>query len=337
MFAALPVWAGSIRVATYNTELSRDGPGLLLRDIRRGDSQALAVAQVIAAAHPDILLLQNIDYDRRLATAKALSALIADAGHVFPHMLAFAPNAGLPTGYDLNADGRRWGPADAQGFGRFAGQGGMLLLSRYPFEETEDYSPLLWRDMAWTDPAAITQAWGDVAGLRLAAVGAWRVRVRTGAGPLTVLAFHAAPPVFDGPEDRNGLRNQDQLLFWAHKIAQMAGPLVLLGDANNDPAKGDGRKAAIRALLTHPRLTDPLPDRPTVDWQDLGLGWMRVDYALPSRDLAVTGAGVADTPRAEQASRHRLVWVDLMLGANAQPPPPMPALVGLGESRATVH
>ncbi|MFV2038080.1 MAG: endonuclease/exonuclease/phosphatase family protein, partial [Paracoccaceae bacterium] len=54
----------SIRIATLNSGLSRDGPGLLLRDIVRGeDPQILASVGMIAASRPDVLLLTRFDYD----------------------------------------------------------------------------------------------------------------------------------------------------------------------------------------------------------------------------------------------------------------------------------
>ena len=34
---------------------------------------------------------------------------------------------------------------------------------------------------------------------------------------------------------------------------------VLLGDANLDPARDEGRAEALRALLAHPRVQDPVP------------------------------------------------------------------------------
>ncbi|MEC9313216.1 MAG: endonuclease/exonuclease/phosphatase family protein, partial [Pseudomonadota bacterium] len=47
----LPAQADTVRIATFNTELSRKGPGLLLRDIERGeDPQIAAVIDVILAA-----------------------------------------------------------------------------------------------------------------------------------------------------------------------------------------------------------------------------------------------------------------------------------------------
>ena len=54
---AAPAGAGTLRVATWSPDLTRDGPGLLLRDIRSGkDDQIAAAVQVIAAADADVLL-----------------------------------------------------------------------------------------------------------------------------------------------------------------------------------------------------------------------------------------------------------------------------------------
>jgi endonuclease/exonuclease/phosphatase family metal-dependent hydrolase len=129
---------------------------------------------------------------------------------------------------------------------------------------------------------------------------------------VTVLTYHATPPVFDGPEDRNGKRNHDETAFWTHYLngafgAVPAGRLVLLGDANLDPDRGDGLSAAMADLLRHPMLQDPLPDQPTVNWPQTGP--MRVDYVLPSADWTVIEAQVM--PQAPLASRHSLVWVAL--------------------------
>jgi endonuclease/exonuclease/phosphatase family metal-dependent hydrolase len=290
--------------------LSRDGPGLLLRDILRGDPQLQAIARVIARAAPDVLLLQDVDYDHALEAAKALQTRIADQGHAFSHVFAFAPNTGVPTGFDLNQDRRKHGPEDAHGYGQFAGQGGLLLMSRFAISEATDLSGQVWSDLV--DPEPIQAVWGPGASvLRLASVGHWVLKVNAPELPLTVVGFHATPPVFDGPEDRNGLRNAHQLNAITDGISSLPGPFVLLGDANNDPQKGEGRKPAINALLGHSRIQDPLRREPTVDWRKLGLGWMRVDYVLPSRDLKVIAAGVEMSAPAAKASRHRLVWVDV--------------------------
>ncbi len=71
--------AGTLRIATFNTELSRDGPGLLLRDIERGsDPQIAAVVEVISAAQPDVLALQGIDWDYEGRSLAALAGLLAE-------------------------------------------------------------------------------------------------------------------------------------------------------------------------------------------------------------------------------------------------------------------
>ena len=49
---------------------------------------------------------------------------------------------------------------------------------------------------------------------RLSSTGHWVVPVSIKDTLFTVLTFQAGPPVFDGPEDRNGLRNRDEIRFW---------------------------------------------------------------------------------------------------------------------------
>ncbi|WP_170334581.1 endonuclease/exonuclease/phosphatase family protein [Ruegeria arenilitoris] len=330
----VPVMAQAqvVRVASFNTELSRDGPGLLLRDIRRGDAQVQAVVDVLVAARPDIVTLQSIDWDLNAEALTALTDLLYAQGLNYPYHFAAQPNAGLETSLDLNGDGLTHGPADAQGWGRFTGQGGLAVLSRYPIqlEGVQDFTNLLWRDLPGaqlpvTDdgPFPSEEAYNIQ---RLSAVAHWIVPVDTPIGVLDLMTFHAAPPVFDGPEDRNGLRNRDEIRLWSSVLEgeigrRPDGPFVIAGDANLDPERGEGRREAIRALLSDPRLQDPRPTDvsgalTTVEWK--AVGEMRVDYVLPSADLQVTGSGVfwpaPDTPlrtTAEQASRHRLVWVDV--------------------------
>ena len=55
---------GTIRVATYNTSLFRDRDGQLIRDLETGDNeQARKIAEVIQRVRPDILLVNEFDYD----------------------------------------------------------------------------------------------------------------------------------------------------------------------------------------------------------------------------------------------------------------------------------
>lgn len=335
--------AENIRIATYNTDLARKGPGVLLRDILRGeDDQIKAVLAVISQMHPDILGLQDFDYDHDGHALTAFrDALVSSGGPEYPYLFAYQPNSGMATGLDMDANGRLGEARDAQGYGRFSGQGGMAMLSRYPFvlNDARDFSAYIWRDL----PGALLPM---VNGLpfpskqaqaiqRLSSVGHWDVPVRLPNGTvLHLLPFHATTPVYDGDEDANGRRNHDEVLFWARLLdnslpfAPPDGPVVVLGDANLDPFHGDGRQSAIRTLLAHPALQDPAPTSAgaaalgdatdTVDWDDPKPGNLRVDYILPSAALTVTGAGVfwpkeGAAQVAVTASRHRLVWVDLEL------------------------
>jgi hypothetical protein len=347
--APAAAWAERLRIATYSVDLERDGPGLLLRDILSGrDDQVAAVVAVIAAVAPDALLLTGIDHDHGLAALGALADRLAAAGHPMPHRHAPPGNRGLPSGHDLDGDGRAGGADDALAWGRFRGAGGMALLSRLPLDPAaaRDFTGLAWRDLPGRQ---MLPADDPVAGLRrLSTSGHWEVPVRLpGGGTLRLLAFHASPPVFGPPGGVNARRNHDEVALWLRLLDGALAPppeggFVILGRTNLDPADGDGQRAAIAALLAHPRLSDPRPRSAgavaaaaaqgganarhtgdpgldTADFPDArGPGNLRVDVVLPSADLRVRGSGVhwpaPDDPAAavaEAASRGRLVWVDI--------------------------
>ncbi|MEZ5798511.1 MAG: endonuclease/exonuclease/phosphatase family protein [Paracoccaceae bacterium] len=335
----LPAAAETLRIATWNSDLSRDGPGLLAKAILDGDPQVAAAVQVIAALDADVLLLTSVDYDRDLAALALLADRLAALGRPYPHRFALRPNTGMATGLDLDADGRLAEPEDAQGWGRFAGQAGMAILSRLPLDAAgaRDFSGFLWADLPGTlMPPGTAPAVAAVQ--RLSTTGHWDVPILTASGPLHLLAFHATPPVFDGPEDRNGRRNHDEAAFWTQMLdgalspAPPPAPFVLLGDANLDPADGDGLTDGIARLLAHPALQDPEPRSqhgrhdpgqtgdPALDTALYDFGGLRVDYVLPSAGLTVTAAGVLwpgeGDPMAATfatASRHYPVWVDITL------------------------
>ena len=87
--------------------MERAGPGLLLRDLRRGDdAQIAAILHVLAQTQPDILVLQGVDYDLDLLALSALRDRISDGGGPrYEHLFARVPNAGLATGLDMDGDG----------------------------------------------------------------------------------------------------------------------------------------------------------------------------------------------------------------------------------------
>jgi hypothetical protein len=345
--ATLPAIAEPLRIATYAAPLARDGPGLLLRDIVAGRDQAIAaIARVIASADPDILLLTDFDHDAGLVALNAFADLLAEQGHFYPVRYALPTNAGLPTSLDMDGNGRLGEARDAMGYGAFRGNGGMALLSRVPIDEAAvtDFSAFLWRDLPGRQTPEIggrpfpSQEAQSIQ--RLASAGFWIVPMRPeNAPPFSLLASAATTPAFDGPEDRNGLRNRDEIRFWSLYLDGASGPspetFVLAAKLNADPDDGDGDHAAIRALLANPRLQDPLPASiggalaanpghlgdPALDtaaWPDSPQGNLRVSYVLPSANWSVEGAGVFWPATGDLlgsdgqlAGPHRLVWVDV--------------------------
>lgn len=331
-------WAEPLRVATYNAELTRAGPGLMIRDILGNkDQQISAVVEVIAALDADILLLTGIDYDLGQVGITALADRLSLAGVSYPHRLALRPNSGIPSGFDLDANGRLGEARDALAFGRFAGAAGMAVLSRYPIEmqNMRDFTGLLWQDLPGALlPPDLTQQMRAIQPLSTS--GHYEIPIRINGMTLRLLAFYATPPVFDGPEDRNGRRNHDETALWLRLLdgtlamPPPAAPFVILGQTNLDPVDGEGRPAALRAVLAHPAVQDPEPrgdhgrvepgGDPALDTALYDkIGGLRVEVVLPSADLKVAKSGVmwpsvADPLAATlaTASRHRPVWVDIL-------------------------
>lgn len=341
-----------LRIATYNPDLSRKGPGLLLRDILSGtDPQIAAVVATLTDLNADVLVLTAFDFDHDLVALSALAKALAKAGAPYPYRFSKRPNSGMPTGQDMDGDGRLGGAADAQGFGDFSGKGGLAVLSRLPIDEDafRDFSGFLWQDLPGNlieDSISATASNLQ----RLSYTAHWDLPVvLPDATRLHLLIWHATPPVFDGPKDRNGRRNYDESAFW---LALLDGrlpmpppsdPFILLGDANLDPIDGDGRNGAIAALLSDPRLQDPAPKGthnrtepphkgdPALDTALYDFGGLRLDFVLPSSKLRVLGAGVIwphpSAPNADtlaRASRHRPVWVDIALPWSLPKTVPLP-------------
>ena len=340
-----PALAATVRVATFNTSLYSERAGGLVERLRNDDPAARKIAAVIQHQRPDILLLNEFDYDadgtaadlfqqRYLAVPQYGQAEIS-----YPYRYVAPVNTGVPSGFDLDGDGRHDGPGDAWGFGRHPGQYGMLVLSRFPIEQSavRTFRDVLWRDMPgalapqhpggspWYPPAA----WEL---FPLSSKSHWDVPVRTPLGRVHLLAAHPTPPVFDGPEDRNGRRNADEIRFWRDYISTQNADwivddggrrgglaaearFVIVGDLNADPADGGGRREAIIELLEHPRIlrmaTPQSVGAEAAAWADGGAntghrgahrhdtaafgpqsGNLRVDYVLPSTGFRATASGV---------------------------------------------
>ena len=285
-----------LRVATYNTSLYDGASGGLIRRLQNGDTKARKIAAVLQRVRPDLVLLNEFDFDadHRAADVFQRNYLeVAQAGggdalH-YPYRYLAPVNTGVPSGLDLDRNGvaggeGRAGGNDAWGYGLHPGQYGMLVLSRHPIDSAQvrTFQLLKWSALpnarqsrdpatgaAWYPPAIWSQ-------LRLSSKSHWDVPVRTPLGTVHLLASHPTPPVFDGPEDRNGVRNFDEIRLWAEYLSPDAlapatsawlcddqgrcgglaaqARFVIAGDLNADPADGDGAPAAIHQLLSHPRV-----------------------------------------------------------------------------------
>ena len=348
--ASTPI--ATLRVATYNASLYDEDAGGLVARLQLGNAQARKIAAVLQKVRPDIVLLNEFDYDAAQRAADLFQRdylEVAQAGggaplH-YPHRYLAPVNTGVPSGLDLDGNGEAGGIGrergnDAWGYGLHPGQYGMLVLSRFPIDAAavRTFQLLKWRDMPGArrpmDPATGKPFHADAVWeqLRLSSKSHWDVPIETPVGTLHLLASHPTPPTFDGPEDRNGKRNADEIRLWREYISPGAKPwlcddagrcgglaadvrFVIAGDLNNDPVDGDGHHDAILELLEHPRVMRMATPRsaggeakardyaaagilrrgsPAHVTGDFGprVGALRLDYVLPSSGFALAGSGV---------------------------------------------
>jgi endonuclease/exonuclease/phosphatase family metal-dependent hydrolase len=303
--------AAPLRVATYNASLFDDASGGLIHRLESGDPNARKIATVLQRVRPDLVLLNEFDFDARHRAADLFQRDYLGVAQVgggdplrYPYRYLAPVNTGVPSGLDLDRSGRdrdtgltgRDGTTgrnrgnDAWGYGLHPGQYGMLVLSRYPIDDARvrTFQLLKWSALpgarqprdpvtggAWYPP----EIWSQ---LRLSSKSHWDVPVRTPLGTVHLLAAHPTPPVFDGPEDRNGSRNADEIRLWAEYLSADArgaattwlcddqgrcgglaaqAHFVIAGDLNADPADGAGLPGAIDQLLSHPRVDSSVVPR----------------------------------------------------------------------------
>lgn len=279
---------GAVRIATFNASLYRETEGELARDLEGGQhEQARKVAEIVQHVQPDVILINEFDRvstdSRRNSPRASLlflhEYLLVPQGQqqplAVPIMVDPPVNTGRLSSVDLNGDGVVRLPEDAVGWGAFPGQYGLLMLTRYPvaFNRQRTFRNLRWLAMPnhhmpldYYSPAA-----QEV--LRLSSKTHADIPLIINNRIVHLLISHPTPPVFDGPEDRNGRRNFDEIRLWADYISgdplasryivddqgQIGGLteqdyFVMLGDLNADPHDGDTRPGAIAQLLESPRV-----------------------------------------------------------------------------------
>ena len=322
--------------------------------------QIQQVAEVIQRADPDILLINEFDqiyredgeFDREATEASIEDFLVnylevSQADDVepvhYPYYFVAPCNTGVPSGFDFTNDGDANDPGDAFGFGFHPGQFAMVILSKHPIVDfaARTFQQFLWKDM----PGALlppdpndTDGDGDTTSyyteeelevFRLSSKSHWDVPIYVrGVGLVHLLASHPTPPVFDdgttgvdpNVADFNGLRNHDEIRFWADYVDPKRGHyvyddrqwrwsgrktpkrpwgglrrgarFVIMGDQNADPDDGDATFNPIDLLLSSRRVdaslapsspgaAEQVPQGTNVETKTASFN-LRVDYVLPS-------------------------------------------------------
>ncbi len=355
ILAANVATAETIRFAQFNASLNRNAEGQLLSDLSTpNNAQAATIAEIIQRVNPDVLLINEFDYDpaalalfktNYLEVPQDRTGTGASTPVTYKYSFIAPSNTGVPSGFDLDNNGVVGGGNDAFGFGLYPGQFGMAVLSKFEIkvEDVRTFQTFLWKDMPGArlpgdpldaDGNGDTANWytaEELEAVRLSSKSHWDVPIVINGQTVHFLVSHPTPPVFDGPEDRNGTRNADEIRFFADYIAGadyiyddkgVTGGLapgalfVIAGDQNSDPKDGDSIPGAIQQLLDSPLVNTSVtpssegaveaaasqgganathlsdPAFDTADFADTAPGNLRADYVLPSAGLPITGAGV---------------------------------------------
>lgn len=343
--------AQQIRVATYNAAFDLAAERELAASLRDGTNfHARRVAEIIQIIQPDVLLLNEFDYDAAGTAAGRLNDKFFNvsqgAGRTaqnYPYRYVAISNTGIHTGLDLDNNsivndtpGNEIYGGDCLGYGEFPGKYAMAVFSKFPIDlaGVRTFETILWKDQpgALIPPGYYSEE--ELAIFRLSSKSHWDVPIDVDGRAFHFLVSHPTPPVFDGAEDRNGRRNHDEIRLWADYVTPgasgyLGGGLaegsrfVMTGDQNADPTRGDSVNAAINQLLNHPRVDSSfVPVRTGTPSGaarfDTATFNLRVDYVLPSKDGFVIQDGAVFWPAPGQdgsglisVSDHRPVYLDL--------------------------
>ncbi|WP_170308231.1 endonuclease/exonuclease/phosphatase family protein [Parashewanella tropica] len=343
----------TVRFATYNASFDRKAADQLPAEMAAGKNQQIKnVAEVIQRTRPDVLLLNEFDHDGIGENSKAIKDFqknfLAKAQNgakpiEYPYFYIVPTNTGLAE-FDLNDDGKVTVPADTYGFGMYHGQYGFVVLSKYEIDtkNLRSFQKFLWNKMPNAalpnkfenkkDTGKPYYSEATLKHFRLSSKNHIDLPIKVSKDKTVhLLAMHPTPPVFDGPEDRNGRRNYDEIRLFADYVSEdysrnsyliddqgnrgglkSGESFVIAGDLNADPVDGDSYKSAIKQLLNHPRVAQEVAvgnnvpaskgganfePKPKTVFNGTKDYWthvypLRLDYVLPSSDLTVTDTGV---------------------------------------------
>jgi hypothetical protein len=243
-----------VRFATFNASLNRNNAGDLVDDLSNPDDldddgvvQAHTIAEIIQRTRPEVLLINEFDYDDQGDPNDSLAAQLFQDNYLsqsqngaapieYPYRFVAPSNTGVFSGFDLDNSGAAgdFVPNDSFGFGFFPGQFGMAVFSMHPiaYDDVRTFQTFLWKDMPGAllpdDPRTAEPAdWYSEEELdvfRLSSKSHWDVPIHIDGKTVHFLTSHPTPPVFDDPPtfpagvDFNGRRNYDEIRFWADYI-----------------------------------------------------------------------------------------------------------------------
>ncbi|MCG8313900.1 MAG: endonuclease/exonuclease/phosphatase family protein [Pseudomonadales bacterium] len=358
----IPEKTADLRIATFNAAMAADPVNDDIVTYLQDPTQAniRAIAEIIQRTNPDVILINEFDYDPTGAAVTAFKENFLEVSQngsapiVFPYHFATRVNTGtqpeepefegdvdLDIDADFNNDGNTDGPDDAYGFGEYAGQYGMLILSKFPIDEANirTLQNLHWQDMPGNLMPTDYYDASEQAMFRLSSKSHWDVPVEVNGQLVHVLASHPTPPTFDDGDadvnpsliDWNGKRNSDEIRLWADYVDPTASSyitddngvsgglsansrFVIMGDQNADPVDGDSYSNAINQLLDSPLVDGSFvptslgeaeqssgPDERRADTASWGL---RADYVLPSNFGLEVEQGAVFWPQRSDVNFH---------------------------------
>lgn len=367
-FGAVPTVA--VRFMTFNLEDIRHDQASTTNNAR-----LQRLAEAIQRIRPNVLLLNELETVSD-SSQKSTADLFIQNYLMIPQAewlegIAFASftpatNTGIPSGHDLDRSGevhdippprsqrqtseqRAYG-GDCFGFGTFPGQYGMALLVDPALKiidtEIRTYQRFLWNDLPDVQiptledgsPYYSDDAWAE-----------FRLSSKTHAivpillpnnTTVNAIISHPTPPAFDGREQRNKLRNHDEIRMISAIIENhqflyddqgLIGGLaegssfVVMGDLNADPKHGSSIGDPINTFLlgSNQIAKTPAPASSIkiegLDPTDTSGFRLRVDYVLPSSDLEILDSGLwryGSDRDSGFGSDHFPVWVDLLVPSN---------------------
>lgn len=267
-----PSGSNIVRIASFNTLLANrpeDNSSILADDLNvTTDGQAQGVAEIIQRIDPDVILINEFDYDAAglaISRFKTNYLQVSQNGQTpitYPYHYIATSNTGTQPEDELGAafdcdfndstrgcgeGGNNDDPEDAFGFGEYPGAFAMAVLSKHPIDTANirTFRKFLWKDMPGNVLPTSYYAPDEQAIFRLSSKSHWDVPITVNGETIHVLASHPTPPVFDDSEDRNGRRNHDEVRFWADYVARDGADCYIYDDDANAGCLGLGRRFVV--------------------------------------------------------------------------------------------